>query len=1110
MTILRNPDPPRSTGERPAVGKASVPANWTSMGNLRVFTSNRLEILADQLAGVLREPLPSPFDQEIIVVQSKGMERWICLQLAERHGICSNCRFPFPNTFVQEIFQSVLKNLPKPSLFDPEIMTWRVMKVLPSLIEEPAFETLRIYLGSGRTDLKRFQLSQRIADLYDQYLLFRPEMMFQWQKGKAGHWQALLWRKLVEGHEHEHRAALTGELFTAIERSSEPPPGLPRRISVFGISALPRFHVQVFASLSRVAQVNLFLMNPSKEYWGDILATWEMKKKAMTEKAASEEELHMEKGNSLLASTGALGRDFFEMIQEFEMEESSSYQEPEEGSLLTSIQMDVLSLQERQEKKKISADDLSLQIHSCHSPMREVEVLRDQLLRMFEENPGLQPKDILVMMPDIESYAPYIQAVFDTPREDARRIPFSIADRSIRKEGGIGETFLNLLDLQGSRFGVSQVLNILECEAVRRKFGFSEEDLETVRTWISETRIRWGIDERHKAELELPPFPQNTWRAGLDRLLLGFAMPGHEERLFSGILPYDPIEGGETRILGSFVEFVETLFKRATSLGQLRTLEIWQRELASLLDDFFEPGEETEREIQLIRRMLDDLVKTRTASLFDEEIHLRVVRSYLERSLDQTGFGFGFMRGGVTFCAMLPMRSIPFRVICLLGMDGEAYPRQSKPLGFDYMARYPRRGDRSRRNDDRYLFLEAILSARERLYISYVGQSIQDNTLIPPSVLVSELIDYVEQGFEIPGSNIREHLHTRHRLQTFSPEYFKNRQRLFTYSEENYEVARTMLSGRKEPEPFLGAGLSEPDETWRKVDLHGMCAFFSNPTKFLLNRRLGIYLEESSSLAEEKEPFEVRTLEQYLLEESMLRRRLQGRSLKEDFVFAVASGRLPHGPVGQCIYEGLSPGVEHFAEDLSPLLGENALETLDFQIDVGGFSLTGSLDHVFKEKMIRFRYARLKGKDILVNWIYHLVLNAVRAEGYPRHTLIAGLSAKSNKERNRAFYEYAPVDEGEEILEGLLKRYWEGLKEPLHFFPESSREYAERRLAKDKPAEVALEQARKAWEGTEWNRGEILDPYYQLCFGEEDPIDTAFEEIAVEVFEPLLKYLKEV
>jgi len=302
--------------------------------------------------------------------------------------------------------------------------------------------------------------------------------------------------------------------------------------------------------------------------------------------------------------------------------------------------------------------------------------------------------------------------------------------------------------------------------------------------------------------------------------------------------------------------------------------------------------------------------------------------------------------------------------------------------------------------------------------------------------------------------------------------------------------------------------LSEPDESWRKLDLHGLCSFFSNPTKFLLNRRLGIYLEEKSSFTEEREPFEVKALEQYLLEDSMLRRRLQGRNLKDDFVFAVASGRLPHGPVGQCVYEGFIPGVERFAKHLLPLIDGNALESRDLRFDVGGFSLTGSLDHVFKETMIRYRYARLKGKDILASWIHHLVLNSVRAEGYPQHTLLAGLTGKSAKERKRILYEYAPVEEGGKILEGLLKRYWEGLREPLHFFPELSWQYAEARLAKGKPPEAALEQARKAWKGNERSRGESEDPYYQLCFGKEDPIDFAFEEIAMEIFEPLLKSLK--
>jgi exodeoxyribonuclease V gamma subunit len=1075
---------------------------------IKLFTSNRLELLAEALARVLEKPLATPLDKEVILVQSKGMERWISLQLAERHGICANCRFPFPNTFVQEIFQAVLKDLPQSSLFEPGMMTWRVMSALPPLVEEPEFETLRVYLETAPRDLRLFQLSQRIADLFDQYLVFRPGMMAQWGRGNAGHWQALLWRQLVRGNEQGHRVARAKQFFEALEESHQAPPGLPARISVFGISALPRFYVQVFSSLARFAQVNLFLMSPCQEYWGDILATWEMKKKARSEKALSGEELHMEKGNSLLASMGALGRDFFEITQEFDCDETSFHEEPGEENLLVSIQSDILRLQERKQKKKISEDDSSVEIHSCHGPMREVEVLRDRLLLMFEEDRSLLPKDILVMVPDIESYAPYIQAVFDASPEDPQRIPFSIADRSIRKEGSLVDVFLAILNLEGSRFGGSQVLDLLECEAVRRKHGFSEDDLDQVRTWISETRIRWGIDGRHKAEMGLPSIPQNTWRAGIERLLLGYAMPGHDEALFEGILPYDAVEGSKTEVLGAFIAFAEKLLGVPASLAPPRTLKKWSRTLLALMEDVFEPDEETEREAHFVRGILNELNHIEETSDCHEEIHLRVMRSHLGHALDLTGLGFGFITGGVTFCAMLPMRSIPFKVLCLLGMDGSAYPRQSRVLGFDLMAKYPKRGDRSRRNDDRYLFLEALLSARKKLYISYVGQSVQDNSAIPPSVLVSELMDYMEQGFEIPGKNIRDHIHTRQRLQAFSPEYFRKHKKRITYSQDNYEIAARMLEGRIEPKPFLNSPLSEPEEIWKKVDLQDLCSFFSHPAKFLFNKRLGIYLEEGSVLPEEREPFEVKALERYSLEEFMLRRRIRGRDLRDDYLLAAASGRLPHGTVGECVYENLSSGVDRFAKDLSRRIGEDeTLDALSFEIEVGRFTLLGSLDHVLARKMMRYRYARIRARDIVMNWIRHLALNVAGASGYPRRSLLAGLS--QDKKRDFLVYEYAPLEGGEEILEGLLERYWEGLRDPLHFFPESSWSYWKGKLQDSRRDAKGLREARAAWEGNDFTMGEKQDLYYQLCFRHQDPIDSEFERIAEEIFAPLMNHFKE-
>ncbi len=1076
------------------------------MPGLRLFTSNRLEILAEALARALRKPLGSALAKEIIVVQSKGMERWVSMELAKRHGVCANCDFPFPNHFVYDIFRRVISALPERSPFDPRVMKWKVMKLLPSCISRAGFESLRGYLGDGQRNLKRFQLSACIADLFDQYLLFRPEMILRWEKGKEQHWQAMLWRELVKGDEGRHRAALGKALFSALEKSSAGTEDLPERVSLFGISALPPFHMQVFSAISRFVEVNLFLMNPCGEHWGHILSDREMRKTIRTQTGheVSGDELHLEKGNTLLASMGKQGRDFFGLVDGFDFEEVRSFEDPGEGNLLSSIQSDILNLRERnggaEGKKRITDRDRSVEIHSCHSPMREIEILHDSLLDLFENDPTLMPRDILVMTPDIETYAPYIQAVFDVPRDDPKWIPFSIADRSIRGESGIVGTFLAILDLCGGRFGASQVLAVLESHAVQRKVGLSDLDLDLIRKWVDETRIRWGIDGKSRGELGLPEVQENTWRAGLDRLLLGYAMPGGEENLFCGILPYDHLEGSETSVLGAFLHFAEQLFTHTTSLGRPRTLDEWSSTLKSLLDTFFQPDEETEREMQAIRGAVTELGARR--EVFDQKIEINVIKWHLGVHLKEEGFGFGFITGRTTFCAMLPMRSIPFRIVCLVGMNGDAYPRQSRPLGFDLMAKDPRPGDRSLRDEDRYLFLEAILSAREKLYISHVGQSIQDNSLRPPSVLVSELVDYVEQGFEIPGKDVLEHIVTKHRLQPFSLEYFKNNEKLFSYSEENCQAARRVQRPR-EAAPFISRGLTEPEEEYKTLDVADLCSFLTNPARFLLTRRLGIYLEDKTSILEERESFDIKGLERYRFEQDLVERRFGGRDLKGLLPPVKVSGRLPHGTVGECLYERVSQGAEFFVGKTQGFLRDGALDPLEVDLSVSGFRLTGRIDDIYPGRLVQYRYARLKPKDRLRIWIYHLVLNSIGADGYPRTSMLVGLDRGKSKDLVWAAREYSPVENSQEILGRLLDRFGEGLVSPLRFFPESSWEYAHRVLGKGQSEEEAFRRARDQWTGSDRRRGEREDPYYRLCFSGVDPLDVTFCDIAVEVFEPL-------
>jgi exodeoxyribonuclease V gamma subunit len=922
----------------------------------------------------------------------------------------------------------------------------------------------------------------------------------------------VLWRELCRGQESRHRAALGKAFLDILQEPAAGSNDLPERVSVFGISALPVFYLRILEAVSDFTEVNLFLMNPCKEYWGDILSDRGIK--AVMEREAgyglSEEELYLERGNGLLASMGTLGRDFFYLVNELSYEEIPRFEEPGQDTLLSCIQSDILNLENRGQpakgKKTLRKGDKSIQIHSCHSPMREMEVLYDVLLDMFERDSTLLPRDVIVMTPDIETYAPYIQAVFGVVEDDRKKIPFTIADQSIRRESSVVDTFLSILGLCGTRFVAADILTILESPAVQRQFGFAEADLELILKWVTETRIRWGIDEQSRSELGLPSFRENTWKGGLERLLLGYAMPGKGENMFEEVLPYDHIEGSEAMVLGNFLDFTEELFNRVTSFKNPRDLNQWSEDLTKLLDGFFLPDEDTEVEIQAIRPLLRELRDLGEEADFTEKVGVNVIRCLLGHHLEKQGSSFGFITGGVTFCAMLPMRSIPFRVTCLVGMDGDAYPRESRPLGFDLIATHTQRGDRSRRNDDRYLFLEAILSAREKLYISYVGQSIQDNSPMPPSVLVSELTDYTEQGFEISEGAILTHILTKHRLQAFSPEYFKDDETLFSYSEENFRVAQCGLEPREDRQPLIVGTLSEPGVEWKTVDLHGLCRFWSNPARFLLTHRLGIYLEERGPILEETEPLEVAKLEKYLLEEVLVDRRLTGVDLKTFMPMVRASGELPHGVVGECLYGNLCRGVENFVPQIEKCAEGEELTPLEVDLEVNGFRLTGRVAGIYPNGLLQYRYARVKPKDHLRLWIHHLVLNATEPASYPRTSRLAALHQRSGQP---FLWEYIPLRTGKVLLGNLLEKYWLGLTRPLHFFPESSWNYMQLLGVKNKSEEEALRGARNSWTGSDFSRGESKDLYYQLCFQGTHPLGEEFHDQAIEVLGPLLEHLRE-
>lgn len=1056
---------------------------------MTIHTSNKMEILLDHLAKVVNEPVRPVLSAETIVVQSRGMERWISMELANKFGVWGNCDFPFPNTFVWNLFTSTMPDLHESDSFETEVLTWRVIDQLERLLARSEFSQLQLYLDGHSRNLKLYQLAGKIADTFNQYTLYRGDLLERWETGSDADWQAILWKALAEEGRGMHRARVKSEFLTRLAHGRIDLSLLPPRVLVFGLSYMPSFHMELLAGIAAFVEVHLFALSPCREYWGDILAERSRSRVGTALGAVTDE------GNGLLASLGAMGKNFSNLLLDsgsLFSAELDEYAESSGDSLLSSLQNSILNLVnvDPDHRTEIAPDDRSIDVHSCHSPMREVEVLHDQLLDMFSTIDGLAPRDVIVMTPDIETYASYISAVFSGHQDPKCRIPFTIADRTVRNEGRIGEALLAILALPGGRFTAPEVVDILESGPVSARFGMSPDDMHLVKKWLDETHIAWGMSEKDRAALGLPAYAEGSWLAGLERLVMGYALSSDGHTLFDGVLPYDNLEGDAATVLGRFVGFVQSLHAVALDLGRPRSLAQWREALREILLNFFDGSDRYSREFISVGGVIDSLENIEELSGYSREAGLDVMRVWLQRRLDDEGAGVGFLSGKVTFCAMLPMRSVPAKVVALLGMNDGSFPRQSRSPGFDLIPANPRPGDRSLRDEDRYLFLEAILSARERLYISYVGLSIRDNSVMPPSVLVSELLDSLDRGYRRGDGAFHQSLLTLHRLQPFSAAYFTGAKGLFSYSTENLAAAEVLLHAATQRPRFFTGPLSPPDESFRDIRIADLLKFFENPAAYIVRRRLGIMPEDGASPLEEREIFALDNLDAYMIKQEMLTCAIQGRDANGLLAVIRASGALPPAKQGDALFDKLAQEAAAVAEQvIRSIDGEPFLPPLDVDLAIGDFRVHGRIGTILPGKLLRYRSAKLSAKDQVKLWIEHLILNGSAEENYPtRSTLIMRDGSVS----------LLPVTDATAQLEVLLNRYWQGLIMPLRFFPRSSLEYAKK---------GKIEAAEAVWNNRIYPESD--DPGYRLCFGDESPLDETFEEVALDLFGRYLGSMEE-
>ncbi|MBL6986098.1 MAG: exodeoxyribonuclease V subunit gamma [Methylobacter sp.] len=1016
-----------------------------------LHSSNKTENLVDHLAAVIENaPLASPFAKEVFLIQSQGMERWLSQQLAGRFKVWGNYEFLFPGKFFSSLAQNIDSRL-SDAAFERNLMLWRIEALLRRL-DGDQFLPLTQYLSGENIGLKRYQLAQQLSQIFDQYQMMRPDMLEAWQKGRLIYqtttevWQQALWLQITEQTGHKHRGSLWQDVIAKLNATEEGAfsSKLPERISVFGLNTMPPLFLSYLEGLSKHCQLHLFLLNPAQDFWAD-LAT---KRQRIIDEDFS--------GHPLLSTLGQQGREFQEMLLEqvqFDFE-PESFQLGDANSNLQQLQNGILN--NRQDQPILQADD-SISIHACHSRMREVEVLKNQLLQALEKAPTLELRDIVVMAPDIQVYEPFISAVFDD-------IQHAIADRSLRLSNNALDAFIRFLSLSQSRFGWQTVLDLLEQPVVYPGFGLSDTDLDLIKHWVQDTHVRWGKSAQHKQELGLPELSENTWQATLDRLLMGYAV-GSDEDFVSGVLPYQAIEGSSALALGGLCDFMQLLFKAGQELKQAKPLKNWSTQLYYYADQLLAAAEPLER--QQLNELLAEL-SAELAEVHHDDVALQVIISWLEGMVAERKSSNGFLRGQLTFCSMLPMRSIPFKVIALLGMNDGEFPKIDRHPTFDLLAHNFRKGDRSRRSDDRYQFLEILLSARQQLIMTYIGQSISHNDAIPPSVVISELLEVLPNGGE---------LITRHPLQSFSRRYFDGSAGLFSFSKADCETADA-LSGRGEASTdsaglWWQGSLPEDNAETEVIELSELFNFFRHPQRYFMQRQLDVRFSGIEADAEEREPFSIAKLDAYAIYHEWIQQALndqppveldpsQLRHLHHPWQSSVkklqAQGRWLAGVPGELEFDRQQQVINGFVERIKTKNLGSALDDLPIDISINGYRVVGKLANRYQHGSLFYRYADLKGKDFVCAWLHHLIIN----EAQSQQTIL--LSADED-------LSLLPEHCQPEQLAAWIEIYRLGRKQPDAFFVEPALAYVKQAYklktsnqAKKSALDAAIEQLSRAVE----------------------------------------------
>jgi exodeoxyribonuclease V gamma subunit len=1096
---------------------------------LTIHRSERADRLVDGLAELLADAPDDPFTPDVVAVPSKGVERWISQRLSSSlgaqdgraDGVCANVVFPSPSRLVAQVVAASLHVDADDDPWGERRLSWPLLEAIDASVGEDWCAALGRHLGRGGDERalgRRLAVAQKLAGLYASYSAQRPTMLRDWIAGDdtdgAGamlepdlRWQAELWRRLRQLVGAESPAErIEGAVAAVHERPDLV--DLPSRLSLFGPTRLTSDQLAVIDGLAAGREVHLWLPHPSYGLWRRVAGVGPSEPSRRIADPVADVALH-----PLVRS---LARDAREMQLRLRARVSVDDDrhldagEPPD-TLLGRLQRDVHADTPPDSRLALDPSDKSIRIHACHGRQRQVEVLREAILGALQDDPTLEPRDVIVMCPDIESFAPLISAAFGLADDDVadahpgHRLRVRLADRAVRQTNPVLSVLAALLELADSRLTASQVLDLAAMPPVRARFELDDESLERIGDWVRRAGVRWGLHADARRPYHLDGIPQNTWRAGLDRILVGAAMDEDDLRTVGLALPLDDVDSNEVALAGRLAELVDRLGRIVADLQRVQSPQQWTAALLGAVDEMTAVAPFDAWQLSQARWQVADALAAAGDRSSTLELRLSDIRALLGDRLRGRPTRANFRTGHLTMCTMVPMRSVPHRVVCLLGLDDGAFPRGTAIDGDDILERAPLVGERDRRSEDRQLFLDAILAARDRLIVVYTGADERTGAERPPAVPLGELLDVLDQTARAPHGRIRDRIVVRHPLQPFDARNFTRGvlgdDDSFSFDPMSYDGATALLGERRPSRALLIGPLGEA-EPIDALDLDTLVRFLEDPVRGFTRGRLGLTGSDDDEEPADSLPVDVTGLEAWAIGNRLLAAGLDGiprdRAVRAEWL----RGELPPGSLGADQVEPIADRAERLVRETAGLR-DGVPEALDVAIDLpSGVRLFGTVTGVHDTRIVRIVYSRLGPKHRLRSWVQYLAMSAaIPARDWATATV--GRSRRGDRLSMSCITGVAAGD-ALRLLDGLVALYARGLREPLPMPPATAAAYADAR--RNRGPAVAAKKAAPEWRRKFDDReiGEFDDPGHRRVWG-----DASFDDLVGAAADPELGSLDE-